>query len=105
MEAALIPGLDTASAELGISTLALTLFFAAITIWSLAWKGVGLWHAARNHQTHWFIAMLILNTIGILEIIYLLWFRADKQAGRTPSLFNTPMPGDEPAPSDSPATA
>ncbi len=68
---------------------------AVVAIWTLSWKGVALWYAARNHQKRWFIALLILNTIGILEIVYLLWFRRDKQEGVTTSLFNNPLPGDE----------
>lgn len=52
-------------------------FFFLIIIWSLSIKGYALWHAARNEQKGWFIALLILNTVGILEIIYLLWFRPE----------------------------
>lgn len=51
----------------------LLLFVAAI--WSLAWKGFALWFSARGGQKGWFIALVILNTLGILEIIYLVWFR------------------------------
>lgn len=46
-----------------------------ITIWSLVWKGLGLWFSGKNQQKGWFIAMLILNTAGLLPIIYLIWFR------------------------------
>lgn len=45
-----------------------------IYIWSLAWKGVALWKAASLKQRNWFIALLVLNTIGILEIVYLFKF-------------------------------
>jgi len=45
-----------------------------IIIWSLAWKGVAMWAAAKHSQKNWFIAILILNTLGILEIIYLFRF-------------------------------
>lgn len=51
-------------------------FIPLIVVWTLAIKGFALWHAARNSQTWWFIALLIVNTLGILEIIYLVWFRA-----------------------------
>lgn len=39
--------------------------------WTLAWKGVALWKSAERDQKYWFIAILILNTIGILDIIYI----------------------------------
>lgn len=54
-------------------------FFYIIVIWSLIWKGIALWHAARNEQRAWFIALLLINTIGILEIIYLLFFRKGRR--------------------------
>jgi hypothetical protein len=40
-------------------------------LWSLSWKGVALWRAAQLQSKKWFIAILFLNTLGILEIIYL----------------------------------
>jgi hypothetical protein len=42
-----------------------------VVLWSIAWKGLALWHAARRGQYWWFVVMLIVNTAGILEIIYL----------------------------------
>jgi len=33
-----------------------------------------MWTAAKHGQRNWFIAILILNTLGILEIIYLFRF-------------------------------
>jgi hypothetical protein len=47
-------------------------------VWSLVWKGFALWQSARNHQKIWFIAFLVINTLGILEILYLLFFRKNK---------------------------
>ena len=44
---------------------------ALVTIWALIWKGLALWKAAGLRQKYWFIAILIVNTLGLLEIIYL----------------------------------
>ena len=52
--------------------------FSLIVIWSIAWKALATWHAARNGQLVWFIALFIINTAGILEIIYLAFFRKKK---------------------------
>jgi methionyl-tRNA synthetase len=41
-----------------------------LVIWSLIWKGLALWKAARRHDTAWFVLFMFLNTLGILEIIY-----------------------------------
>lgn len=46
-----------------------------VSIWSLIWEGLGLWHSAQNRQKGWFLAILILNTLGLLPIIYLIWFK------------------------------
>lgn len=54
----------------------LLLFLVA---WSLGWKGLALWRAAKNDQRNWFITILIINTVGILEIIYLGWFTKKKK--------------------------
>lgn len=45
-----------------------------LLVWTLIWKGFALWRAANKQQKYWFIAMLVLNTAGILEIVYLFVF-------------------------------
>ena len=42
-----------------------------IIAWNLVWKGFALWHAAKRGEKWWFIILLVLNTVGVLEIIYL----------------------------------
>lgn len=49
-----------------------------LLIWVLAWKGLALWKAAENKQKIWFIALLVINTLGILEIVYLFYFSRKK---------------------------
>ncbi len=46
--------------------------------WSAVWKGIALWRAARNGHLPWFIIMVIINTAGILEIIYIFGFSKPK---------------------------
>ena len=45
--------------------------FVLLLAWTFFWKGLALWHAAKRDEKKWFVALLILNTLGILEIIYL----------------------------------
>lgn len=47
----------------------------ALLVWSMIWKGLGLWKAGRNKQLSWFIAMFLINSAGILPIIYIVWFQ------------------------------
>ena len=51
-------------------------------IWTLIWKGIALWKSARRSEMIWFIALLVINTLGILEIIYI-FFVARKKTGET----------------------
>lgn len=37
----------------------------------IALKGYALWHAAKRDEKWWFVAMLVINTAGILELCYL----------------------------------
>lgn len=46
-------------------------FLPVLMVWSIFWKGLALWHSARKEQSWWFMALLVINTMGILEIIYL----------------------------------
>ena len=46
-----------------------------LLLWSLIWKGLALWKTGRNNQLVWFIFILVLNTAGILPIIYLIFFQ------------------------------
>jgi len=55
-----------------------TIFWLVIilaVVWSIVWKGIALWQAGRHAHLGWFIALFIVNTLGILEIIYLFGFR------------------------------
>lgn len=61
---------------LGIGVL---VFVFIVLIWEIFWKGLALWHAARNSQWVWFIVFLFLHTAGILEIVYLVFFRENRE--------------------------
>ena len=47
-------------------------------VWEMAWRGVALWRAGRSVHLAWFIAIFILNTVGILPIIYIFAFSKKK---------------------------
>jgi hypothetical protein len=50
---------------------ALGVWLLVIILWTLFWKGLALWHSARRGQYWWFVVMLVVNTMGLLEIVYL----------------------------------
>jgi len=47
------------------------LIILLLTLWVLPWKGFALWKASQNKDKKWFIAIFLLNTLAILEIIYI----------------------------------
>ena len=53
-------------------------FIILFLLWSFFWKGLALWHSARRGQYIWFIILLFVNTLGILEIIYLFFVAKTK---------------------------
>lgn len=53
------------------------LFFLAV-VWSMVWKGIALWRVGRNSHLIWFVVLFIVNTLGILEIVYILRFSRKK---------------------------
>lgn len=57
--------------DLGVSIETLIVVILIIGIWQMIWKGIALWRSAELSQKWWFIAILLLNTFGILEIIYI----------------------------------
>jgi len=42
-----------------------------LVLWVLPWKGVALWKAARLKDKLWFVLILVLNTIAVLDILYI----------------------------------
>ena len=60
----------------------LWLIFVAVA-WSLIWKGLALWKSARRSSMTWFIILLVVNTLGILEILYIFLFSEIKLDDKT----------------------
>lgn len=55
------------------------LLLVLLGIWSLVWKGLALWRAARNTHKAWYVILLIVNTAGILDILYFfIWGKPKK---------------------------
>jgi len=59
---------------LGISLQTLLILSGILLFWALIWKGFALWKSVKNTKMVWFIAFLISQTYGILEIPYMFIF-------------------------------
>jgi len=53
-------------------------------LWTLPWKGMALWKAAKNSDKWWFIALMLINTLGLLEILYIFVFSKKKSEPAQP---------------------
>ena len=53
-------------------------------VWTIPWKGFALWKSARRGENIWFIILLIVNTLSILEILYIFVF-SQKERGENNS--------------------
>ena len=49
-----------------------------LIVWSITWKVLALWKAARNRQLGWFLFLFIINSAGVLEILYIYYYQRDK---------------------------
>ncbi len=54
------------------------LFILLGILWTIPWKGVALWKSARQNEKWWFIALLLINTLALLEILYIFVFSEKK---------------------------
>lgn len=58
-------------------------FYVLFLIWSLVWKGMALWKSATKRHLVWFMSLLVINTLGILEILYIFYLnRWDLDQGK-----------------------
>jgi len=67
-------------ANLATNLVLMNVLFVALILWSLLWKGIALWKAARNEDKAWYVVLLIFNTVGILELLYIFVFSKKKSA-------------------------
>lgn len=54
-------------------------FLIPLVILDLVLRGFALWKSARLNQNIWFIALLVINSLGILPLIYLVLNRVQKE--------------------------
>ncbi|PIP28395.1 MAG: hypothetical protein COX29_01425 [Candidatus Moranbacteria bacterium CG23_combo_of_CG06-09_8_20_14_all_35_22] len=54
-----------------------------VVIWTLPWKGFALWKSARKGDSIWFVFLLLINTLAILEILYIFIFSERKISKKT----------------------
>lgn len=56
----------------GVNPLGFLAWIWPLAILELILKGFALWRSAKNNQPIWFIVLLVINSLGILPLIYLI---------------------------------
>jgi hypothetical protein len=51
-----------------------------LAVWEIIWKLIAMWKAGRNNHLAWFICIALINTAGILPIVYILMYRKKTSA-------------------------
>lgn len=54
-----------------------------LIIWEAIWKLIAMWKAGRNNHLAWFICIALINTVGILPIVYILMHRKKSETEKT----------------------
>ena len=65
------------------------LLIVLVAVWSIVWKGLALWKSARQDNKVWFVIFLVINTVGILEILYIYIFSKKSGSKEIASLGET----------------
>ncbi len=63
------------------------IFVIIAAVWTIPWKGIALWKSAKNGQKAWFIVLFLLNTLALLEIIYIFFFAKKKTISSEKNTF------------------
>ncbi len=63
-------------------------YIGLAVLWTLPWKGVALWRAARRGEHWWFMVLLVVNTLAVLEILYIFVF---SRKPKTPVILGSAM--------------
>lgn len=58
-------------------------FISIGALWSIFWKGLALWKSAGEKDKVWFVVLLVVNTLGLLEILYLFVFSKRDKAEKS----------------------
>ena len=59
-------------------TTVLIMMLVLLALWDGVWKVIAMWKSARNNQLAWYICLVIFNTLGVLPILYILFFQKKK---------------------------
>ncbi|MES2092264.1 MAG: DUF5652 family protein [Actinomycetota bacterium] len=73
---------------------------SVLAAWTLAWKGASLWHAAKDDSKPWFVALLLSNTAGLLDALYIFRVSRTRRHAVEDARSDEDHPQQTPSPTD-----
>lgn len=58
---------------MSINPFSLNIIMIIVFLWTIPWKVYAVWTAVKHNHKKWFVALIILNTLAILEIFYIFY--------------------------------
>lgn len=55
----------------------LNIVLILLGVWTVPWKIYAVWLACKHDRKAWFVVLIFLNTLSILELVYI--FRVEKK--------------------------
>lgn len=58
------------------------IIWVLVIIWDVVWRGIAMWRTAQQKKKIWFVVLLLINSVGILPLIYLLFIEKGEVFGK-----------------------
>jgi len=78
------PNINQRTNMKGPLLVAFVIVIILLAVWDGVWKLIAMWKSARHDQLAWFICLAIFNTVGILPILYILFFQKGSAQAASP---------------------
>ena len=62
-----------------------------LIIWTIVWKSIAAWYAAKNRQVFWYVFAWLSPTFGVIEMCYVYYMRYHFVPKRCRECFNLPV--------------
>lgn len=64
---------------LGKYVLLVVVVLLIVAIWDIVWKLLAMWRASKRNEPVWFVLIMIINSMGIVPILYLIFTKEPKK--------------------------
>jgi len=54
-----------------VNNVAAEIVIILIALWTIPWKIYAVWLSVKNKRFRWFVVLIVINTVSILELFYI----------------------------------